>query len=194
MGADFYTAWALNESLIKPWEREFPLDHLVNIYHITPKSTTNVSAGNFTDVNLAALEECQELFDLGLWALKNLGPLAFPTYNRLENKLPIIAEVRFGFAALTDSTHAYAPVPKCRVFWLFSASRTQLSLHAVRVVFQGLGLQAATHLCHLPSAEPHHPSPCLRSLCSACSRCRSPEWTTWRPRSALRGTASLPGC
>lgn len=94
MGADFYTAWALNESLIKPWEREFPLDHLVNIYHNTPKSTTNFSAGNFSDVNLAALEECEVLFDLGLWALKNLGPLAFPTYNRLENKLPIIAEVR----------------------------------------------------------------------------------------------------
>ena len=74
MGADFYTAWALNESSIGVWDRYFPLKDIAVIYTRTPKLHGD---GNYTDVTLGALEYCNAIFDLGLWALKNLGPLAF---------------------------------------------------------------------------------------------------------------------
>ena len=66
MGGDFYASWTLDESGIDAWNRSFPLEDLVNIYHRTPK---NASA-NFTDVTLKSLSECRVLFDLGLWALQ----------------------------------------------------------------------------------------------------------------------------
>lgn len=62
----------------------------MEIYHATPKG--GGQPGNFTDMTILALEECNLLFDLGLWALKNLGPLAFEAYNRDLNHLPMIQE------------------------------------------------------------------------------------------------------
>eukprot|EP00966_Prymnesium_polylepis_P024290 559346-Prymnesium_polylepis.1 len=66
---DFFASWALDEGALDPWGRYFPIDHLVNIFHETPKNAT----ANFTDVTHASLAECEPLFDLGLWALKTFG-------------------------------------------------------------------------------------------------------------------------
>jgi len=91
MGGDFYAAWSLDESNLNAWDRFFPVDHLVNIYHETPKNAT----ANFTDVTRLSLQECKPLFDLGLWALKTFGALLYPIYNHHLHHLPFITEKLF---------------------------------------------------------------------------------------------------
>jgi hypothetical protein len=38
------------------------------------------------------LQECEVLFDLGLWALKNLGGLIFPLEDNQVYNVPIVQE------------------------------------------------------------------------------------------------------
>ena len=46
---------ALNESGIDAWSRAFPLRHMVNIYHETPKNGIfSANSTNFTDVTYAS--------------------------------------------------------------------------------------------------------------------------------------------
>jgi hypothetical protein len=96
-GGDFYAAWALDESNISAWSRRFPLEHMVNIYHMTPKDGVfRPTSTNFSDVTLASLAECQGLFDLGLWALQSFGPLLYRLYNDGPlHQLPFITDHLF---------------------------------------------------------------------------------------------------
>ena len=91
---DFYAAWALDESNISAWSRVFPLRHLVNIYHETPKDGIfRPNSTNFTDVTLASLSECRALFDIGLWALQAFGALLYTVYNDgAAHRLPFVEE------------------------------------------------------------------------------------------------------
>ncbi len=59
--ADFYISYIYNLSNIKPWDRYFPLQDMVKVFHLTPKNSTN----NYTDVTLQSLTNCRILFDLG---------------------------------------------------------------------------------------------------------------------------------
>lgn len=90
----FYAAWALDESNVSAWQRQFPLHHLVEIYHRTPKDGHFApNATNFTDVTLSSLFECRTLFNLGLWALKTFGALLYPLYNDgRQHQLPMVQE------------------------------------------------------------------------------------------------------
>ena len=94
---DFYAAWTLNESNISAWRRQFPLEHMVAVYHQTPKDGVFApNATNFTDVTLESLLECKALFDLGLWALQSFGPLLYRLYNDGPlHQLPLVAETLF---------------------------------------------------------------------------------------------------
>jgi hypothetical protein len=101
-GGDFYASWILDESNISAWRRTFPLQHLVNIYHRTPKNGIfTPDATNFTDVTYTSMLECDGLFDLGLWALQTFGPLLYTLYNDGPlHHLPYVTEHLF------DAPHA----------------------------------------------------------------------------------------
>ena len=50
-GGGFYASWILDESNISAWRRTFPVKHIVNIYHETPKDGVFApNATNFTEV------------------------------------------------------------------------------------------------------------------------------------------------
>jgi hypothetical protein len=95
-GGDLYASWTLDEGNISAWTRKFPLEELVEIYHMTPKNGVFAhNSTNFTDVTLASLVECKGLFDIGLWALQTFGTLLYPFYNdgpMAQHKLPYIQE------------------------------------------------------------------------------------------------------
>ena len=88
MAADFAVSWLLDESQILPWEREYPLESIVQIYRLTP--TLKDGSKNYTDVTVEALEECKVLFDLGLWAEKVFGQVLFE--DEYAAKVPVMAE------------------------------------------------------------------------------------------------------
>ena len=90
---DFYLSFASNLTGIKPWERYFPVEDLVNVYHITP--TIADPKKNYTDVTLESLKNCRVLFDLGLWAEKLFGQILFPYYSSKIKQLPLVAETVF---------------------------------------------------------------------------------------------------
>ena len=96
-GGDFYASWALDESNISAWDRVFPLEEMVKVYHMTPKDGVfRPNSTNFTDVTLSSLTECKVLFDLGLWALQSFGPLLYLLSNDgTIQKLPFIEEHLF---------------------------------------------------------------------------------------------------
>lgn len=60
----------------------------------------------------AALARCEVLFDLGLWALKTLGPLAFEAYNRGLYQLPAVQERVFDMplSGIDDMAALVGPV------------------------------------------------------------------------------------
>ena len=89
MAGDYYAAWILNETGLHPWKRQFPLKHVFEIYHRTPEFSGH---SNFTNVTLASLEECEVLFDLGLWALITFGSVLEPRYNNQIKEVPIVSE------------------------------------------------------------------------------------------------------
>lgn len=99
MAGDFYSAWILNESAVDAWSRYFPLEDLVAIYKRTPKCVGDwshrICNGTYSDVTLASLLECKELFDLGLWALKTFGAELYPLWDEVLYKLPIVTEILF---------------------------------------------------------------------------------------------------
>ena len=86
--ADFYISYNYDLDHIKPWDRYFPLEDMVNVFHLTPKNSTN----NFTDVTLQSLKNCRILFDLGLWAEKVFGKFMFHLYVAEIKQLPFVAE------------------------------------------------------------------------------------------------------
>eukprot|EP00943_MAST-04B_sp_MAST-4B-sp1_P000099 g99.t1 len=89
--ADFYISYIYNLSNIKPWDRYFPLQDMVKVFHLTPKNSTN----NYTDVTLQSLTNCRILFDLGcklLWATKEFGNFVFHLYVAKIKQLPFVAE------------------------------------------------------------------------------------------------------
>ena len=96
-GGDFYASWVLDEGNISAWSRVFPLRHLVNIYHETPKDGIfRPNSTNFTDVTLVSLSECRALFDIGLWALQAFGALLYTVYNDgAAHRLPFVEERLF---------------------------------------------------------------------------------------------------
>ena len=90
--ADFYASWILPQSNIEPWDRFFPVEAVVDIYHATPEQGYGPGNGNFTNVTAFALKECKVIFDLGLWAIKEFGALLFPYFAQRNHQVPFIAE------------------------------------------------------------------------------------------------------
>ena len=93
--ADFYAAWILNQSNIHPWDRFFPTQDIVNIYHLTPEANYGPGLGNFTNVTLQSLTECKVVFDLGLWATQEFGALLYPLWARDWHQIPFAQEHLF---------------------------------------------------------------------------------------------------
>lgn len=94
-GGDMYAAWSLDESNVSSWSRKFPVKHMAQIFHATPKDGVFApNATNFTDVTELSLAGCEVLFDLGLWALQTFGAWLYPFYNDREysHQLPLIQE------------------------------------------------------------------------------------------------------
>ena len=94
MAGEFYAAWILNETSIAPWQREFPIDDIVEIYKLTPKMSPNAT-GNFSDVTAASIAECKAVFDLGLWALQTFGAELYPLWNEILYHVPLVTESLF---------------------------------------------------------------------------------------------------
>jgi hypothetical protein len=90
--ADFYASWILKQTNISPWDRFFPVEDLVNIYHMLPEKNYGPGTGNFTNVTLKSLANCKIVFDLGLWATQSFGALLFPLQARKMYHLPFVAE------------------------------------------------------------------------------------------------------
>ena len=93
--ADFYAPWILNVSNIHPFDRVFPIAALVEIYHQTPEFADHHPGMNFTNVTSASLKECRIVFNLGLWATQEIGPLLFSVWARQLHQVPFIAEHLF---------------------------------------------------------------------------------------------------
>lgn len=137
MAGDFYAAWILNETSVKAWTRYFPVNDIIDIYRRTPKNST----ANFTDVTLASLQECEVVFDLGLWALKTFGPLLFESWNRIKYHLPAVAEL-----LLEQPLSGIDDMASLTVFeW--GKCRKHALLLSTKWVHSGLGSSCATLYC-----------------------------------------------
>ena len=119
MAGDYYAAWSMNETGLHPWKREFPLEHIVEIYHQTPETN---GKGNFTNVTLSSVEGCELLFDLGLWALITFGAALEPFNNNQIKEVPVVAErlLDMPFSGIDVSTPVH--VRSCFSFLSMSPS------------------------------------------------------------------------
>eukprot|EP00939_MAST-03C_sp_MAST-3C-sp1_P004356 g4356.t1 len=81
MASDFYMPFLVGKGGVKPFERYYPLEDVVNIYNLTGHQ-----------VKLGDLEESRVIFDLALWAENTFGALLVHAYSELYKKAPAVSE------------------------------------------------------------------------------------------------------
>lgn len=81
MATDFFMPYFVGKGDVNPWERYFPLKHVVGIYGVLNET-----------VDLSDLEESRVIFDLGLWAENTFGSLLSHAYSELYAHVPVVAE------------------------------------------------------------------------------------------------------